>query len=108
MDQLKISNPNLYQKKLAEQEKKAAEAKLAQEKTNLINSYYASNHPYDRYPDYVEKKSGDLRLIREDMFTEEKNKIIVHHTAMPYKDDWTYEEVTEHLRLIYKDHINKF
>lgn len=108
MDQLKISNPTLYQKKLAEQAKKAEEAKVAQEKTNTINNYYANNHPYDRYPDYVEKKSGDLRLIREDMFTEKKNKIIVHHTAMPYKADWTHAEVTEHLRLIYKDHITKY
>jgi len=43
-------------------------------------------------------------LIYPDYFNHHKNKIIIHHTAGDYNDDWTMADVKKELQHIYKYH----
>ena len=68
----------------------------------------AKNFPLERKYEWSNTMFWNHYLIYPDYYNHHKNKIIIHHTAVDYKPDWTIDDVKKEIQHIYKYHtINR-
>jgi len=87
---------------------KTEEQIKAENISNIRNAWMAKNFPLERKYESSNMMMGNHYLIYPDYYNHHKNKIIIHHTAVDYKPNWTIEDVKKEIQSIYKYHtINR-
>lgn len=68
----------------------------------------AKNFPLEWKYESSNMMMGNHYLIYPDYYNHHKNKIIIHHTAVDYKPEWTIDDVKKEIQSIYTYHtINR-
>ena len=68
----------------------------------------AKNFPLEWKYESSNMMMGNHYLIYPDYYNHHKNKIIIHHTAVDYKPEWTIDDVKKEIQSIYRYHtINR-
>jgi len=71
-----------------------------EERNNFLQTYHSWEYKIEKTISQYHNK----KLFRPREYHQEKNKIIIHHSALPQKDLKTEEDIYEHLQYIQKLH----